>query len=175
MKRNKVLGLIFVILLLILYVLLRPVNVLIIKNYHDNQILFRKKVKPGYSFATLIKHSVHKSPVFEYYQVDRNGTILIKGTALQDLGWGVPSTFDYDFRFENDMMVITNVNKPIEFLPFRVSYIAEPHLILNKERDIDLTEVVDNHERIDVMVEKQPYFIYVLRGEVDVFQEKTCR
>ncbi len=151
----------------------RPVNVLVISNYHDNQLLFRKRVEEGYTFATLIKHSVHRTPVYEYYGIDGSGRIIIKGTSLQDLGWGVPSTFDYDFKFENNMMVIENINKPIDFVPFRISYIARPRLILGSGREIDLTRTVDNYERIDIAVRKVPYIVYLIRGEMDVFQEET--
>lgn len=172
MKRVKIL-IVLAILICAVAVLGRPVNVLVVKNYHQDQVLLRKRIDAGYTFTTLIKHSVHKSPVYEYYQVDRKGKIIIKGTSLQDLGWGVPSTFDYDFKFYNDMMVIENINKPIEFLPFRVSYIAEPYLILGGERKIDLTKVVDNYERVDVCVERIPYIVYLMRGETDVLPEES--
>lgn len=153
-------------------ILSNPVNVLIIKNYHDDEILFRKKIHAGYEFTTLIKHSVHKTPVYEYYKINKKGTILVTGTALMDLGWGVPSTFDYDFKFENNMMVIENINEPIDFLPFRISYIAQPYLILNDEIKIDLKKNVDNYERIDIYVNKIPYLIYLIRGDVDAFEKE---
>lgn len=150
-----------------------PVNVLKINNYHTGEKLIRQKIDAGYEFTTLIKHSVHKTPVYEYYKVDKNGIIYITGTMLQDLGWGVPSTFDCDFEFKDNMMVLSNINKPIEFVPFRISYIAEPHLILNKEVDIDLTKTLDNYQRIDIFVERIPYIIHKMRGEINVFQEKN--
>lgn len=150
-----------------------PVNVLIINNYHTGEKLLRQKIDTGYEFTTLIKHSVHKTPVYEYYKVDKKGIIYITGTKLQDLGWGVPSTFDCDFEFKDNMMVLSNINKPIKFVPFRISYVAEPHLILNKEVDIDLTKTLDNYQRIDIFVERIPYITYKMRGEINVFKEKN--
>ncbi|SKC41797.1 DUF1850 domain-containing protein [Maledivibacter halophilus] len=168
MKKTKILTALILIIFVVI-ILIRPVNVFTIKNYHDDEVLLRKKIHAGYEFATLIKHSVHKTPVYEYYKIDKNGKMLITGTALMDLGWGVPSTFDYDFKFENNMIVIENINKIIEFLPFRISYIAKPRLILNNKLKIDLTKYVDNYERIDVSVQKMPYITYLIRGEVNVF------
>lgn len=161
-----------ILIILIVIILSNPVNVLIIKNYHDGKILYRKKIQDGYEFTTLIKHSVHKTPVYEYYKIDKKGTIFVTGTALMDLGWGVPSTFDNDFKFENNMMVIENINKEIKFLPFRVSYISQPYLIFNNEITIDLSKNVNNYERIDISVERMLYITYVIRGDVDVFHEK---
>jgi hypothetical protein len=151
----------------------RPVLYMEIKLFGTDDLLYRDRVEPGYTFATLIKHSVHLSPVYEYYRIDGNGRIAVTGTKLQDLGWGVPSTFSDDFKFENGFMVITNMDKPIGFLPFRISYIACPHLLLdNGKRDIDLAALFDNWERIDIYANREPYIFYLLRGEVDAFPEK---
>jgi hypothetical protein len=150
-----------------------PVNVLVIKNYHDNQVLFQKRVDAGFTFTTLIQHSVHKTPVYEHYRINSKGEIIIQSTSFQDLGWGVPSTFDFDFKFQNNMMVIENINIPIDFLPFRVSYIAEPYLILDDGRKIDLAKIVDNYERIDIYVERISHIAYWIRGEVDAFPKES--
>jgi hypothetical protein len=67
-------------------------------------------------------------------------------------------------------MVIENMDKPIEFVPFRVSYIAEPRLLLeNLEREIVLKEEVDNWTRVDIYAKKMPYILLFIRGETDVF------
>lgn len=153
-----------------LFFFLRTVLVIEAINYQSGDVLYRKQITPGYEFATLIKHSVHLTPVYEYYRVEGNGQILITGTKLQDLGWGVPSTFDDDFRFEDDFMVIENMDKPIEFVPFRVSYIAEPRLLLEDlEREIILKEAVPNWTRVDIYAKKMPYILLFIRGETDVF------
>jgi hypothetical protein len=158
---------------LVIFWFFRPVLSIEVTTFYTDEMLYRKEVEPGYTFATLIKHSVHLSPVYEYYKIEKDGRIIITGTKLQDLGWGVPSTFDYDFKFENDFMVIENINKPIGFVPFRISYTSCPHLILdNCERDIDLVQLFDNWERIDIYAKKEPYIFYILRGEVDVFPKK---
>jgi len=158
------------------FLALRPVLVIEAVSFQKDRVLYRKKIEPGYEFATLIKHSVHLSPVYEYYRVEKDGQILITGTRLQDLGWGVPSTFDYDFRFEDDFMVIENMDKPIEFVPFRVSYIAHPRLLLdNLEKEIDLTRQVSNWERVDIFARRIPYIKFLIRGETDVFSEEKGR
>ncbi len=166
------LGIFFIFLLW----LSRPVLFIEVKNFNTGQILYRRHVEPGYTFATLIKHSVHLTPVYEYYRIEGDGKIVITGTRFQDLGWGVPSTFDYDFKFENDFMVIENINRPIEFVPYRISYIACPHLLLDDcERDIDLVKLFENWDRIDIYAKKEPYISYISRGEIDVFPKKEAR
>lgn len=149
-----------------------PVNVLKIDNYHDDENLVYVRVNEGYEIATLIKHSVHKTPVYEYYKAENYGKLILTGTDLVDLGWGVPSTFTQDVIFEDGMMKIGGMHEELEFLPFRISYVAEPKLILNKNT-IDLMQYVDNYERIDVSIEKVTLLNYLLRGEKNVFKEET--
>ena len=172
MKRNIIAF--TAVLLTAAFVMLRPVNVLHISNYHDCEELVHMKVEEGYVITTLIKHSVHKTPVYEYYEVQNYGKLVLTGTDLVDLGWGVPSTFTEDVVFEDNMMKISGMNETLEFLPFRISYVAEPKLILNN-KTIDLMQYVDNYERIDVSIEKASLLNYLLRGEKNVFEEEAKR
>ena len=174
MRKRVLASLFFSGAVVILYFLFfSPVLVLSVKNYKTDQILYRQKILAGYSFATCIRHSVHLTPVYEFYRVDGSGSMLVVETRLQDLGWGVPSTCDQAVRFENGYMVIQGLNIPLDLVPFRVSYIAEPRLLLDGgRREIDLKLYFDDMERMDVLVEKISYFQYLRRGESDVFQEK---
>ena len=132
-----------------------PVTVFEIRSMDRNDAIFRRKVDAGYSFATLIRHSVHLTPVYEYYEISRDGQILLRGTRLQDLGWGVPSTFSEDVRFEDDFIVIEKMERVIESIPFRVSYITCPRLLLDDcAREIDLTLTVDEIDRLDIFTER---------------------
>lgn len=167
-------SLIFSSVILICYFLFfYPVLVLNIKNYKTGRVLYRQKVSVGYPFATYIRHSVHLTPVYEYYKVNDDGMLHVVETRLQDLGWGVPSTCKQEVRFENGFMVIRGLNIPLSLLPFRVSYVAAPRLLLDGgHRDINLKNYFNDMERMDISAEKMSYFEYLTRGESDVFQEK---
>jgi len=150
-------------------ILFHNVIILEITNYENGSTLYRKQVPPGYSFATLIRHSVHLTPVYEYYRIDENGRIILESTKLQDLGWGVPSTFTEPCRFEGGFLIIEGFKKSLDYIPFRVSYIAQPHLLLDGgKRNVDLKCVVNDEERIDISADKVPLWKVLIRGEVDV-------
>ncbi len=152
-----------------------PVTVLVIRSMDRNEALFRRKVDAGYSFATLIRHSVHLTPVYEYYAISRDGKIFLKGTRLQDLGWGVPSTFSEDVRFEDGFIVIEGMERVVGTIPFRVSYITRPRLLLDDcSREIDLTLTVGELDRLDFFTERVALWEFLLRGEVDVFSEEAA-
>ncbi len=146
-----------------------------IRSKDRNEVLFWKRTVPGYAFATLIRHSVHLTPVYEYYSVDEKGRLILRGTKLQDLGWGVPSTFSERSYIQDAFVVIEGMDRPIDCIPFRVSYIARPRLLLDDgTREIDLTQSVDDFDRIDIFTEQIPMWNYLSRGEIDVFSKKTA-
>lgn len=171
LKRNLSLFIVALAAIFALF-LLSPVRVIDIRSNDLDRSIYREAVKPGYTFATVIRHSVHLTPVFEYYKIDENGRIILTGTKLQDLGWGVPSTYSQDSRFEDGFLVIEGIDKPTDFVPFRVSYIARPCLVLdNGNRKVDLTQAVSDLDRIDIHAAKMPRWKLLLRGETDEFPQ----
>jgi len=167
MKRKYILAFIACIAIL---VTLWPVNVILVENEHENRVMFSKQVESGYTFTTLIKHSVHLTPVYEYYKIESDGSIILTGTKFVDLGWGVPSTYDYETIFADGMLELKEMNIPIDWLPFRVSSINNSKLFLNGERTVELNDYFDNNERMDISVERMSRLKYWIRGEIDDFQ-----
>jgi len=167
MRKEMAISLIVVVILVIL--LLKPVNVIVVENHHDQEILLWEKIEPGFVFATLIKHSVHLTPVYEYYLVESDGNMMLSGTKFVDLGWGVPSTYKYETIFEDGMLELKEMNISIDWLPFRVTEFNQSKLILNREQSIDLNDYFDNNERMDIRIERVPKIKYWIRGETNVF------
>ncbi|MBN1828024.1 MAG: DUF1850 domain-containing protein [Deltaproteobacteria bacterium] len=150
-----------------------PVRLFLVENKSIGQVLFCRRIdRPGFTFATVIRHSVQKTPVFEYYRLENDGNLLLTGTSLQDLGWGMPSTVNSTIEFKNNFMIIDGINRLLKALPFRVSYIAEPHLII-QGAPIDLRKYVDDSDLIAVYSLLKPYIAYLLRGETNVFQAQS--
>jgi hypothetical protein len=99
-------------------------------SYPDERVLHRIAVGKGDRFTTLIQHSVHLSPVYETYRIEGEGRIVLESTRLQDMGWGVPSTFEQAYSLRRGFMVIEGYDKELPFLPFRVSAVNNAKLLL---------------------------------------------
>ena len=109
-----VIALIFISLV---YYLTRP---LIIVESED-EILFSAAVSGGVKFSTRFIHSVQKTPVEEYFEVndDCSGFIL-KSTKYQSFGVGLPFLeSDGTFRQEGNYFIMDNLNRPIKILELR--------------------------------------------------------
>ena len=96
-------------------------NSLIIYNIDDNNSN-AKKVKVSYDitnddfFSVEFIHSVNKSPVIEYYKIDKEKNIYIYKTIYYNYGAGVPTELSGDetLSFGDDgSMIIDNINKKI--------------------------------------------------------------
>ena len=146
----------FIIILFILFLIvlnIPNIDVLEIKNIDKDEILFQEKIFPGYVFATKIKHSVQLTPVLEFFEIDENYHMLLTKTIVKDLGWGMPSTPEGDFSYQNGEMVIENINREISAFIFRVSYISKPELIL-MGRTYDLRFLVNDSDALEIKNKK---------------------
>ena len=152
--KSKLFFIIIILFILFFIILNIPnVRVLEIKNINKNEILFQEKVFPGYTFATKISHSVQLTPVLEFFKIDKNHNILLTKTIVKDLGWGMPSTPEGDFSYQNGEMVIENINRKIPSFIFRVSYISKPEFIL-RSRTYDLRFLVDDSNALKINSKK---------------------
>jgi hypothetical protein len=130
-----------------------------IVSYPEGDVLFSMNVEKGFRFSTLIRHSVHLTPVYECYRVESDGRFVVESTRLQDMGWGVPSTFENPYRIENGFMVIEQIERKISFLPFRVSHVNQPAFVRgcpDGEKPLELLVRLDEYakdgKRIDIRV-----------------------
>lgn len=146
---------VIIILFILFFIILNvpTMHVLEIENINKNEILFQEKVFPGYVFATRINHSVQLTPVLEFFEIDKNYNILLTKTIVKDLGWGMPSTPVGDFSYQNDEMVIENINKKIPGFIFRVSYISKPELLL-MDRTYNLKFLVSDSDALKINSKK---------------------
>ncbi len=136
-----------------------------LRSYPRGELLFRTEVERGFSFSTLITHSVHLSPVYETYRVEDENRIILESTRLKDMGWGVPSTYDNPSKIENGFLIISSLEKTMELLPFRVSHINAPRLLLGRLGDrvenfpesktVKLDEYAADGRRIDIRVTRE--------------------
>ena len=146
---------VIIVLFILFFIILNvpTMHVLEIENINKNEILFQEKVFPGYVFATRINHSVQLTPVLEFFEIDKNYNILLTKTIVKDLGWGMPSTPVGDFSYQNDEMVIENINKKIPGFIFRVSYISKPELLL-MDRTYNLKFLVSDSDALKINSKK---------------------
>ena len=155
----------------VLVLLLWPVKAIEVRSLQSGTRLYVDQVRKGFRFATLITHSVHLSPIYEYYEIGDDWKLYIRATVLQDVGWGVPSGHPIErYQLAGAFMSFAHIDRTIPFLPFRISYISEPRLIFGKElREIYLPNHVPDGDRLDVSLNTLPYVLLAWRERRNAF------
>ena len=110
----------------------------------SNTPVFQCPLKEGNCFAIRFIHSVAKSPVEEWFCVEKKHMILQK-TVYHDFGAGLPYKPEQkqQMRFENSHIVIDNFHRQMDKFTLRVGRIAKHTLLLPKE----LAYNVDGEEK----------------------------
>jgi hypothetical protein len=129
---------------IILFLKLFPLFALNIKKYTDGEIIFKENIKLGEEFLLKYTHSVAKTPVWEFFQIDNNGKLILVETHFLDHGAGLPYTAFEDeiFISEDNRFKIKNMSREIPLpLYYRIGKIRENIFRFNKN-EINLSEIV---------------------------------
>ena len=109
----------------------------------DNNIITSMPAQSHFPFSTRFIHSVQKTPVEEYFEVNDecNGFILIS-TRYQSFGVGLPFlASDGTFKREGDSFIMENMNRRIDVLNLRPGISTELALNINDENILLYKEV----------------------------------
>lgn len=126
---------------------------LIIYNGNNDMISFPITENDHFSFEFI--HSVNKSPVIEYYKIDKNGSIFVYKTIYYNYGAGVPTniTGNEVMSFGNDgSMIIDNINKKIDNLTYYLSNIYDHILKINDGESISMWNTFGKNQIIHIEI-----------------------
>lgn len=148
-------------LLLLVIIILAKKPLLIARNFETKKIL---RVWDSDKFEIIYTHSVMKSPVTETYYI-LNGDIYLKESSFKDYGAGLPSSTEYDFKMEDGVFKIYNINEKIYPLVYRTGASVADHRIKilgSQERFLNFSQA---REPVEFTVGRVSYFTYLLKGK----------
>ena len=128
-NRNRPKSVIFLSAILIfvfglLYLFLPSPYIIQLINRTDDAVFFSKTIYPGERFTFRYIHSVQKTPVYEFYTIDEEGSIILIGTKVKSFGYGLPAPGPNDRRaIENGFLVIKDLNRTIGKLLVRMTFV----------------------------------------------------
>ena len=145
---------------------------LLISNEETGEILFRTEAKDGEEFSVSYIHSVNKSPVTEYYQI-QDTDIYLTAMRFRAFGAGIPEQPEegQTMRIEGEDMVIEGYLRPIHNLCYFVGYTAE-HTLHWRDEAIRLDELTEPGEPVLFSVTDSPRLMIMLK-EVSAAWSRT--
>mgnify|MGYP000978323464 CR=1 FL=1 len=88
---------------------------------------------PNRTFALSFIHSVQKTPVYEYFYISDDNTLILEKTKYFSLGVGLPFTEEHGSFANEDGTFIVNLNREFDVLPIRISPIPEHNLTIGNK------------------------------------------
>lgn len=141
MKKKHFIILFFFLIPLLIIFFIPPLYLLVMKEYPDGNLFFKEMIIPGQRFSLIYNHSVVKTPVWEFFEINKDGQLLIKETHFLDHGAGLPyAAFEEEiFVSEEGRFKIKNMNRKLD-LPvyYRISKDRE-NILIYGEKQINLS------------------------------------
>lgn len=127
---------------------------LVIENRDTGKAVWRHSLDTD-SFCLKFIHSVHLTPVYEYYRVKPEGQLCLYKTEYYSYGVGMPTEEENGiFKNDNGKTVLENFFRESDALLLRVSPIPR-HSLLIGEEEFFLTDIVPEETGIKIYTEKK--------------------
>jgi len=120
-----------------------PVStVLVIRDTESNRIVWSGPVRDGSPFAIRWTHSIHRSPVIEYYRV-QNKQLRLYAMQFEDYGIGMSSELAPGEKLvsRDGAFLIENMNRLFPAIRLFIGQVRANHTLLFEGTEIPLASV----------------------------------
>ncbi|MEJ5230333.1 MAG: DUF1850 domain-containing protein [Pseudothermotoga sp.] len=118
------------------------VPVLLIEK--NGKIVYSRKVLDG-KFTLTFVHSVEKTPVYELYEIQEDGSLHLYETRYSSLGAGLPSDGEGGFEMENGLFRV-KVSRVFKEISLRVSFLDGHGLIFENGETVMFKDIAEANE-----------------------------
>lgn len=108
------------------------------KIVYSREILDRK-------FTLTFVHSVEKTPVYELYEIQEDGSLHLYETRYSSLGAGLPSDGEGGFEMENGLFRV-KVSRVFKEISLRVSFLDGHGLIFENGETVMFKDIAEANE-----------------------------
>ena len=107
----------------------------------QGKAFFRRVVRPGDTFQLGYLHSVAKSDVWDTFEVDSQGRILLLETRFQGQAYGLPSgpAGQEQWKREGDWFRITGIRRVVPSIDWRIQSEWKDRFRFRDEPEVDLS------------------------------------
>lgn len=135
-----------------------------VKTIPEEKIVFENRISPGQKIALSYIHSVAQTPVWEFFEIDQIGKLILTETHFFDHGAGLPYTTFKDevFVIEDRRFKIKNMQREINLPLFYRIYQDRGNILQFENREIRLSDTVGN-ALLSIDVHHSNAFNYIIK------------
>jgi len=143
-KLNLILPCFVLLLLIVIIFLLNNYYYITILTFPEKIVVFKEKISPGQRIALAYTHSVAQTPVWEFFEIDKEGKLILTETHFHDHGAGLPYTaFDEEiFICEDHKFKIKNMQREIILPLYYRIYKDRGNVFIFENQEIRLSDTV---------------------------------
>ena len=115
-----------------------PLQLCLAVSDEAGMLVFAQPVHPDDSFNIRFIHSVHKTPVEEYFGITDEETMMLYKVVYETYGVGTPSVLreHEQFRLDNGKLIIENIQQRFTIIHQRIGQIVANHQLIMNGRSI---------------------------------------
>ena len=134
-------GLAILVLLLIAGIVLFLYPLMVLSLETQGKVFSRRMVRPGDTFQLGYLHSVAKSDVWDTFQVDPRGRILLLESRFQGQAYGLPGgpSGQEQWTREGDWFRITGIRRVVPSIDWRIQSEWKDRFRFRDEPEVDLS------------------------------------
>ncbi|MCF6138981.1 DUF1850 domain-containing protein [Pseudalkalibacillus berkeleyi] len=120
-------------------------QVLSIEYENSGDVLVYTDVEHGTEFEVEYTHSVHRTPVIEYYEVNNLSEIVQTDLAYENFAIGMPSnaTGEEKFIVKDGVYYITDMNRVFSHVDLRTGQVIADHSLKVGQKQIQLKDWIE--------------------------------
>ena len=127
---------------------------LVAENLETGEVYASVPVEAGDEVSFEWEHSFEHIPWHEYYEVEEDGSFLLHTISVAGFGAGIPAEMDCDYRYEDGLVYMENIESRFEQFNWINSHTALKEIALNGER-ILTGEDMPHHKKIVLSVKER--------------------
>ncbi len=89
-------------------------KVLVAENLETGEVYASVPIKAGDEVSFEWEHSFEHIPWHEYYEVEKDGSFLLHTISVAGFGAGIPAEMDCDYRYEDGLIYMDNIESRFE-------------------------------------------------------------
>ncbi len=142
--------------------LIRPVNA--IQLISQESVVRTVPVPQGTEIYLDYQHSVIRAPVREVFEISDTGGFLLTRTEHGAFGAGLPTESFGEFRQENDLFIISGINRSFPEIRLRVSAGSDQTLTIQNGSNVVFLDLLDANDLVIIRSRTLPRAGIILVG-----------
>ena len=117
--------------------------VLIVRQVPDGRIVFQSPVDQSSRFSLIYIHSIHRTPVEEFFIINGERQIVLDAMVFESYGVGMPTSLEGNetFRMADGKMRIENINQTLPAFDLRIGQVIADHKLILRGQEIPLSKL----------------------------------